>query len=162
MQSEMRNSWLMLADDKFARDCSFHAFRAGGPGGQKQNKTSSAVRLVHNPTGISAEAAESRSRNENLAKAIKKLKLNIACEIRNTFKLLHFQMKINPSNPVYSLWMAEILDALEICEFRVSDAAEKLGISTGQLVKILEKEPLLWQKTNQKRISRNLPPLKTH
>ena len=36
-----------------------------GPGGQKVNKTSSVVRLVHEPSGIAVKAGESRSREEN-------------------------------------------------------------------------------------------------
>lgn len=37
----------------------------GGPGGQKTNKTSSVVRLVHEPSGIQVRVGESRSREEN-------------------------------------------------------------------------------------------------
>ena len=37
----------------------------GGPGGQKTNKTSSVVRLSHEPSGIAVRVGESRSREEN-------------------------------------------------------------------------------------------------
>ncbi len=37
----------------------------GGPGGQKTNKTSSAVRLTHEPSGIAVRCAETRSRETN-------------------------------------------------------------------------------------------------
>jgi protein subunit release factor B len=36
-----------------------------GPGGQKTNKTSSVVRLVHQPTGISVKVGQTRSRETN-------------------------------------------------------------------------------------------------
>ena len=36
-----------------------------GPGGQKVNKTSSAVRLFHAPSGLTVKVAESRSREQN-------------------------------------------------------------------------------------------------
>ena len=37
----------------------------GGPGGQKTNKTSSVVRLAHEPSGIAVKCGESRSREDN-------------------------------------------------------------------------------------------------
>lgn len=56
-----------------ARDVSFEAIRAGGPGGQHQNKTESAVRAVHRPTGLSVVAREERSQHRNKAIALERL-----------------------------------------------------------------------------------------
>ena len=39
-------------DDALLAECRVETFRAGGPGGQHQNKTESAVRLTHLPTGM--------------------------------------------------------------------------------------------------------------
>jgi len=41
------------------------AFKSGGPGGQHKNKTESAVRLKHLPTGVIVVATESRSQIKN-------------------------------------------------------------------------------------------------
>jgi len=51
----------------------FQAFSAGGPGGQHQNKTASAVRVVHKPTGLAVVAREGRSHPRNKAIALKRL-----------------------------------------------------------------------------------------
>ena len=47
--------------------------RSGGPGGQHQNKTASAVRAVHKPTRLAVVAREGRSQHRNKAIALKRL-----------------------------------------------------------------------------------------
>jgi peptide chain release factor len=54
-------------------DVRFEAFSAGGPGGQHQNKTASAVRAVHTPTRLAVVAREGRSQHRNKAIALKRL-----------------------------------------------------------------------------------------
>jgi len=56
-----------------ADDFIVQTFRAGGPGGQHQNKTESAVRIIDKKTGISAECREERSQVQNKKKAFLKL-----------------------------------------------------------------------------------------
>jgi peptide chain release factor len=56
-----------------AVDVRFEAMRAGGPGGQHQNKTESAVRAVHLPTGLSVVARDGRSQHRNKAIAMARL-----------------------------------------------------------------------------------------
>ena len=54
-------------------EVTFDSFRAGGPGGQHQNTTDSAVRATHRPTGLTAVAREMRSQHRNKALALERL-----------------------------------------------------------------------------------------
>jgi peptide chain release factor len=65
-----------------ASEIRFESFRAGGPGGQHQNKTESAVRAVHVPTGLSATARDGRSQHRNKALAIERLKALLDAKAR--------------------------------------------------------------------------------
>jgi peptide chain release factor len=56
-----------------AREIRFEAFRAGGPGGQHQNKTESAVRAIHMASGLSVVAREERSQHRNKALALQRI-----------------------------------------------------------------------------------------
>lgn len=62
-----------LAFSVTKKDFRIEFFRAGGPGGQKQNKTSSACRITHIESGISAESRVHRSQLENKTEAFRKL-----------------------------------------------------------------------------------------
>jgi len=55
------------------KDFVVQTFRAGGKGGQKQNKTSSGVRIIHPDSGARGESREERSQKQNKEIAFRRL-----------------------------------------------------------------------------------------
>ena len=60
------------------RDVQWETMRASGPGGQHVNRTESAVRVTHVPTGVQATASEERSQHRNRKLALARLAEKLA------------------------------------------------------------------------------------
>lgn len=56
-----------------ANDCIMQTFRAGGKGGQNQNKRDTGVRFIHPPSGARGEARDGRHQHENKKKAWRRM-----------------------------------------------------------------------------------------
>src|SRR5882724_13460189 len=79
-----RLSFFRAEDAQLLVQCELDTYRASGPGGQKRNKTSSAVRIRHLPSGLIVIAEESRSQHENRVKALKRLRQALFLKLRET------------------------------------------------------------------------------
>ncbi len=156
LESANRDALLLLEEEKLERQCTFSAFRTRGPGGQKRNKTSSAARLVHGPTGLVSQCNEFRSLAANRKRALHRLRFKLAAELRQTVDPRGYEpaawleqakaegkLTANPKNPAYARIAAHALDVLEASGARLSAAAALLGIPTSNLVRILNAEPTI-------------------
>ena len=64
-------------DEHLLAECDEQTFRAGGPGGQHQNVTDSAVRLRHRPTGLTVTCRAQRSQHLNKMDALRRLRTKL-------------------------------------------------------------------------------------
>ncbi|KAG6549584.1 hypothetical protein Mapa_008966 [Marchantia paleacea] len=174
-------NYLELTDKELFAQCKMDTYRASGPGGQHRNKTDSAVRLKHIPTGLVTQASEDRSQHNNRAYALGRLRQLIAAEVRGSVELegykpppevvriLPFEkgarkdrivQKIGPNHPDFAQGVKGVLDLLETVGGSVSDAAAALGLTTGALSKLITSDKVLWQGANKIRASKGLKPLR--
>jgi hypothetical protein len=176
----MRATWTKLTDDQLLAQCEVDTYRASGPGGQKRNKTSSAVRLRHPPSGLLVIAEESRSQHENRAKALKRLRQALFLKLREELPpekrtaeaLLNHddyraargpngRLHLGRKDPKFWPAVGVVLDVLEAFQGRISEAAAALSIPTSNLVDFLETEPKVWEQANQSRARFGHKPLRT-
>lgn len=66
------------SDEDLLRECEVETFRSSGPGGQHVNKTESAVRLRHVPSGVVVTSRQERSQHRNKALCLRRLRRKVA------------------------------------------------------------------------------------
>lgn len=158
-----RSLWTSLSDAELLSQCEVDTYRASGPGGQKRNKTSSAVRLRHNPTGILVIAEESRSQHQNKARALRRLRERFWLQLRETLpaeSVSVVNLIIGKKDERYWPTWGLVLDALDQCQAQVSTTAKYLGTTTGHLIDFLETHDAGWTEANRLRQRFGLAPLR--
>lgn len=172
---------LALDDDALLRQCDLHTYKSSGPGGQHRNKVSSAVRVRHRPTGISAHGDDSRSQHENKRLALHRLRMNLACQFRRSVDLAatslppyveecafvarggdaagRRRLEIGVKDQRFWHVAAWVLDLLEAFGGQLAPAAAYLGISTGNLASLLDSERHLLAAAQSIRKQHGLKPL---
>jgi hypothetical protein len=170
MTATKRSAWTTLSDERLMAQVEVDTYRASGPGGQKRNKTSSAVRMRHLPTGLIVIAEESRSQHDNRARAFLRLRQAFFLKLRDELTPEELTAGALARHPDYQdartaagrldlgrkdprFWPAAglVLDVLQALEARVSEAAEVLGISTANLIQFLAVETKVWEEANHLR-----------
>jgi hypothetical protein len=153
-------------------ECDVDTYRASGPGGQKRNKTESAVRLRHRPSGIIVIAEESRSQPENKARALRRLRKALAVRLRRPVAGegvpeavqacidKRGRLDVGQRDARYLPAVAAALDVFVVCKGSMADTAKRLGISTGNLSSFLTEDDDVFVEANRLRTSFGLRPLR--
>ena len=148
MTAAERNAMLTAEDAVLLRDCEFIMQKGTGNGGQKINKTSSAVRLRHRPTGIAVAANEERSQAKNRHIALRKLRYEIALRVHADPSGTDFSLLPSPSPANHARlipWIAALFDRLAATNYDLAQAAALCGASVSQLERTMRKYPQVWR-----------------
>ncbi len=172
----VRDAAILASDDELVRGCEVDRYRASGPGGQHRNKTDSAVRVRHRATGVSAHGEDSRSQHDNRARALRRLRANLALHVRATVVLAehrpgpHLTATLaggvarlgEKTRQTPSFWaaMAELLDVFVATGAEVAATASHLGLGSAALARFLTVEPQVLRLVNELRTQRGLRPLR--
>lgn len=173
--ADERRRLLKLEDRELAGECEVDLYKASGNGGQKRNKTSSAVRMRHKKTGLISKAADSRSQNDNRRKAMSRMRENIALDLRAPVAADYQpseaaqgaiargpygeNSKVRVGVP-YLLALAEILDVFEAEQAALAAAAARLLCNTASLGKLLCGDDRVMRRVLEMRSQRGFKPLR--
>ena len=171
-----RADHLLASDDALIAQCDVDRYRASGPGGQHRNKTESAVRLRHKPSGTTAIGEDSRSQAENKLHAVRRLRRAIALEVREPVRLDGFAPSPRLAGLVaggtaplggktrltgeYWCAIAELLDVLVAGDLEIAATAQRLGITTGALSKLILHDDQVARVVNDLRRGRGMRALR--
>jgi hypothetical protein len=161
---------LDFSDAQLLVECTIHTYRASGPGGQHRNKTSSAVRLHHTPSGLIVTATESRSQHENKARALRRLREALALAARlplpteiswpASVQVVEKRLRVNRRNPGIYHVLALVLDALAASGGSLRDAAACLDLTPSGLTRFLAEHSKAWAEANRIRRAAGRPALR--
>ena len=114
------------------RDIKMEVFRSSGAGGQHINKTSSAVRLIHIPTGTVVECQNERSQFQNREKALKMLRSKLLDE---KVRAQENEIASNRRSQVGTGDRSERIRTYNYPEGRISD--HRIGLTIYRLEQVL-------------------------
>ncbi len=161
-----------LDHDALLKDCTVTAGRSSGPGGQNRNKVETAIRITHKPTGVIAGATERRHKEQNKQQAIFRLRVKLAIQVRQpvdpgakpsacwSARAVHGKLSINPTHEDFPTLLAEAMDRIAMVNYELPAAADLLGVSTSQLMKLIKHEPVALERLNKQREALGLHPLR--
>jgi hypothetical protein len=177
----MQPDWLIVApphpaslsEEELWKDVAWDRIRTRGPGGQHRNKVETGVVLVHIPTRVRSEATERRSQGENRVRAVWRLRIALAVEVRTDTEeefvasvlwrsRVDAQGRIacSPTHRDFPALLAESLDLVARYGFDMKASAERLLCTMSQLLKFVQLEPDAIAWVNAQRQARGMRPLR--
>ena len=72
-----KNIFIPDSDEELLKECKVQTFKASGKGGQHINKTESAIRIIHEPTGLISTCQDERSQLQNKRKCLNQLRVKL-------------------------------------------------------------------------------------
>jgi hypothetical protein len=152
-----------LSDAGLLAQCDITSSSSHGPGGQHRNKTESAARLRHRPTGLVAQCEDHRERARNRIEALRRLRIRLVIATRGASDpawlapyLKGRQVAAGANANDFPLLAACCLDALAAAKGSLADAARSLGMSSTQFVKLVCADKEVHQAGNRIRAEHGL------
>ncbi len=149
-----RDEWMTQDDAALAGQCRLDFHKTTGNGGQKRNKTSSAVRVIHLPSGMAAVGDEGRSQKLNRRAALHRLRMEMALRLREPYRedeVLAAAVPPAPESPRYPFFAALVLDALAAAGWDTAEGAKLLKWSRSRLYAVLRRDGKLAAEVNRRR-----------
>lgn len=168
----------ILPAEILAAQCRMSQLRRGGPGGQHRNKVSTAIQWLHEPTGITAEASESRDQNRNRREALLRLRIRMAIRLRTAFtaddqspgidpRAMELRelgnsrrLKVSATNDDFPAILALVLDDLHRAGGQPSLVGPLWNSSTTGVVSLVSVWPAALQEVNRWREHHGRGPLR--
>jgi len=113
-------------------DLRIDVYRASGAGGQHVNKTESAVRITHNPTGIVVQCQNDRSQHKNKDAAMKQLKAKL---YEHEMQLRNADQQVVEDTKADIGWGSQIRSYV-LDQSRIKDL--RTGVETGNTQAVLD------------------------
>lgn len=161
-----------LPDEALLVLCEVQRSRGSGPGGRHRNSTDSHVAVRHRESGLEAQAGERRSQHENLAVALRRLRLALATGLRLDrapatapselwrSRTRSGRISCSLAHRDFPVLLAEALDTLNGAGWDARAAAGRLAVSPTQLVRFVAGHPPALAALNRERAARALAPLR--
>ena len=173
--------------DLLTSQCRMSQFKRGGPGGQHRNKTQTAIRWLHEPTGVEGQSNEFREQVRNRSVALRRLRIQLAIDLRTRWdgspepiadqrhsdavepsaELMMLQgagvpqgLRISPEHTDYPAVLARLLDDLYRSGGQPSLIKSIWGGSSSGIIQFLSDLPVSLGEVNRWRAHLGFKPLR--